>query len=112
MIISKKLIVILFSLLISFNSYSETLVCSEISNGQIYTSTYTRQGDKFISGGEYSSESRIAYELDYYLALETYMGNEGTWLFHYNKLSKDFKSTIFSVNYPMTIYEGKCESIP
>ena len=112
MIIYKKIIVILFSLLISFNSYSETLVCSNISNGQIYTSTYTRQGDMFMSGGEYGSETRIAYELDYYHALETYMGNEGTWLFHYNKLSKDFKSTIFSVNYPMTVYEGKCESIP
>ena len=108
----KKLLILLFSLLISFNSYSETLVCSNISNGEIHTSTYTRQGDMFISGGEYSSESRIAFELEYYLALETYMGPGGTWLFHYDKLSKEFKTTIFGVNTPMQIHEGKCESIP
>ena len=108
----KKLLILLFSILISFNSYGETLVCSNISNGEISTSTYTREGDMFMSGGEYGSESRIAYELDYYLALVTNMGRRGTWLFHYDKLSKKFKSTIFGVNTPMTIYEGKCESIP
>ena len=96
----------------SINSYGETLVCSDVRDGEVSISTYTREGDIFMGGGDYGSASRIAFEGDYYLALITNIGLEYTWLFHYNKLSKEFKSIMFNVSSDNRITEGKCESIP
>ena len=111
-LINKKLHILLFSMLISFNSWGEKLVCSSISEGEVYMQTYTREGDLFVYGGQYASQWSIVYETDHYLALVTNHGNLGKDLFHYDKLSKEYKSINFGVNSLNKIYRGKCESIP
>ena len=59
----KKLLILLFSTLISFNSYGETLVCSYLDDYGVLRDpvTYKRDGNKFIDRG-YSLDITIDNE--------------------------------------------------
>ena len=79
----KKLLILLFSLMISFNSYSETLVCSYITTifknlDPVNTiNKYTRDGNIFPRGEFAAEDFGIYYEDDNYLILDANLGYIG-----------------------------------
>ena len=104
----KKLLLLLFSLLLSFNSYSETLVCSYLLNDEIKIIQLQRQGDFFINSA-YSSQTPIVYEDDDYLVLsEIFKGT--AHLIFYRKKSNEFSQHLIGVKLDFRD-TGKCEVI-
>ena len=104
----KKLLPLLLSLLLSFNSYSETLVCSYLLNDEIKIIQLQRQGDFFINSA-YSSQTPIVYEDDDYLVLsEIFKGT--AHLIFYRKKSNEFSQHLIGVKLDFRD-TGKCEVI-
>jgi len=105
----KKLLLLLFSILISFNSYGETLICSHKYKGELFTFKYEREGNVFKGDGNKVLD--IYYEDDEYLALDTSYKSFGVYLLHFNKITKQFRNSVFSVDNGISD-TGVCELIP
>ena len=105
----KKLLLLLFSLILSFNSYGETLVCSYLINDEIITLQLKRQGDAFI-GVEYGDKNPISNEDNEFLTLYRYISGPNSYLFIFDKESKDFSQHLVGINLDMR-NKGKCEVI-
>ena len=104
----KKLLLLLFSLMVSFNSFGETLVCSYLLNDEIKIIQLQRQGD-FFTHSAYSSQIPIVYEDDNYLTLgEMFTGT--AQLIFYRKESREFSQHLIGVNLDFRDI-GKCEVI-
>ena len=128
----KKLLLLLFSMLVSLSSYGETIVCSgvaEMFQGKLETSSYTRlkymiepsisepaliTESGYLFEDELQSSWDISYEDDKGLVLQRYYG-DGTKVFvlltvMIDKTSKEFSWNITEPNGRMG-YEGKCEFV-
>ena len=55
----KKLLILLFSLLISFNSYGEKYTCAYLFDGEALPRSFERQGNYFLNG---TIPSQILFE--------------------------------------------------
>ena len=123
----KKLLLLIFSILISLSSYGETIVCSGMFQGKLETSSYTRleymiepsiSEPVLITESGYIFEDKlqynwdISYEDDKGLVLQRYYGY-GTnvlWTVMINKTSKEFSWNITQPNGRMG-HVGKCEFV-
>ena len=89
----KKLILFTF-LISSLNLVSEEYICSIVWDGQIQTSTYLRDGDKFIythwAGAK--EKMHIMEETDEVLYLNDYPNNEVVYIVIINKRDNKFSS--------------------
>ena len=114
----KKLLPLFFSLMISFNSYSETLICTSIAT--IYknidprpvTFIFTRNGNIFERYDVTNYE--IYFENDKYLILDNNIGLiGGTSMLYLDKQSKEFLFASLGVgsSFFNIVYEGKCEIV-
>ena len=114
----KKLLLLLFSLMLSFNSYGETIIClGEIeASGSMteITDVFKRDGDKFISYldktldyEEYTLD--ISYESTSQLLLQWTSGTGSLAAVSIDKLTKDY--TQINLPSPNILYvsSGKCE---
>jgi len=68
----KKLLLLLFSLLISFNSYGETIFCSGMLGEHPQLLTFKRVGNGFQSIGDTSYNMDYVYETEEYLVVQNY----------------------------------------
>ncbi|MDA8904937.1 hypothetical protein N9I58_00560 [Candidatus Thioglobus sp.] len=113
----KKLLLLLFSLTLSFNSYGETLICpGEVEMGgemREITEVFKRSGDKFIS---YSDET-LEYEMSTYdiaydgfsiLVLQKTAGFSQL-VVSVDKFTKEFTSISLQTPTVLYITTGKCE---
>ena len=122
----KKLLLLLFSLMISSNSYSETLICSSINttfkniDPILVVNRFTKNGN--IYEKEDAGIYEIYYEDDQYLILDNNLGLiGGTAMFYLDKQSKEFFSAVQGVGVirigklssTLSQYtaEGKCEVV-
>ena len=114
----KKLLPLFFSLMISFNSYSETLVCSSINkifkniDPIISTFRFTRNGNIFERYEVTNYE--IYFENDKYLILDNNIGLiGGTSMLYLDKQSKEFLFASLGVgsSFSNITYEGECEVV-
>ena len=81
----KKLLILLFSILISLSSYGETLFCSHIYKGELFEFKYERQGDVFIGEGSKLVGDKVLdidYEDDEYLALSMNFKSFGVYFYY------------------------------
>jgi hypothetical protein len=109
----KRLILILISLFLPLSSYGETLYCSQIYKGKLFEFKYERQGDVFVGeGSKYVGDKvlDIDYEDDEYLALRMNFKSFGVYLLHFDKTTKQFRNSLFSVNNGISD-TGTCELI-
>ena len=115
----KKLLPLFFSLMISFNSYSETLICSSINttfkniDPILVTFRFTRNGNIF-ERDEVGSIYEIYFENDKYLILDNNIGLiGGTSMLYLDKQSKEFlfASLGVSSSFSNITYEGECEVV-
>ena len=106
--------------MISFNSYSETLICSSINttfkniDPILVTFRFTRDGNIFPRGEFAYADFGIYYEDDNYLILDANFGRiGGTIMFYFDKISKEFIQTNMGVRKfsSNTINKGKCEVV-
>jgi len=107
----KKLLLLLFPLMLSFNSYGETLVCSKLDGyGEIDTAQYVRYGDEFLLAGSSSwSQMPIYYEDSESLVLTNNFDGE-MWLLFFDKKTKEFSEHLIGVKLDVR-WTGKCEVI-
>ena len=105
----KKLLLLLFSLILSFNSYGETLVCSYLINDEIITLQLKRQGDAFI-GNEYGDKNPIIIEDNEILILYKHLSGPNSSLVIFDKESKEFSQHLVGINLDIRD-KGKCEVI-
>ena len=102
----KKLLLLLFSLLLSFNSYGESVVCYYIYNGVVSENlkTYKRDGDKFMDR-QYPLD--IVIDNSEVLLLEEVF-DYAVFHFMLNKKTKEARFTSMKVD---SIHSdiGKCE---
>ena len=107
----KKLLLLLFSVIISFNSYGETLVCSYVnSSNEVESWKFIREGN-FFKHVNYDWNVDIYNEDDEYLTL---IKNLKTALniTHINKKTNKFSTTVVFDDMPSLISDlGKCEFI-
>ena len=104
----KKLLLLLISLLLSFNSFGETLVCSYLLNDEIKIIQLQRQGD-FFKPSTSNSQIPIVYEDDDNLVLnEIFKGT--AHLIFYRKKSNEFSQHLIGVKLDFRD-TGKCEVI-
>ena len=126
----KKLLLLLFSMLVSLSSYGEKIVCSgvaEMFQGKLETSSYTRleyitepditepvliTKSGYLFEDELQSSWDISYEDDKGLVLQRYYGDGTNVLLTVmiDKRSKEFSWNITEPNGRMG-YEGKCEFV-
>jgi len=104
--------------MISFNSYSETLICSSINkifkniDPIISTFRFTRNGNIFERYEVTNYE--IYFENDKYLILDNNIGLiGGTSMLYLDKQSKEFLFASLGVgsSFLNIIYEGECEVV-
>ena len=107
----KKLLILLFSLMFSFNSYGETLVCSKLDgDGEIETAQYVRYGDEFLLAGSSSwSQMPIYYEDNESLVLTVDFDGE-VWLLFFDNKTKEFSEHLIGVKLDVR-WTGKCDVI-
>ena len=101
----KKLLILLFSILISFNSYGETLVCSYLDDYGVLRDpvTYKRDGNKFIDRG-YPLD--ITIDNDKVLLLEE-VNDDSIFHVMLNKETKEVRFLMMYVN-RISSQTGKC----
>ena len=104
----KKLLLLLFSLMLSFNASGESLVCYYIYNDVVSTNlkTYKRDGDKFMDG-RYPLD--IVIDNSEVLLLEEVFDDS---IFHFmlNKKTRDARFLHMQIGNVSTQI-GKCEII-
>ena len=99
----KKLLLLLFSLMISLSSYSETYVCSHILSWTLNTDfPPTIQTNKFIRDGDIFQRHNVEhiyeiyYEDDKYLILDANFGLLGRTIIMY--IDKESRDYVYSVS--------------
>ena len=113
----KKLLLLLFSLTLSFNTFGETLICpGEIEiDGEMreITRAFKRSGDKFIAYSDETLETGLfAYDIAYdghsTLVLQKTLGFSQL-IVSVSKLTKEFTSISLQTPTVLDITTGKCE---
>ena len=103
----EKLLLLLFSLMLSFNSYGESLVCYYIYNGDVMTNnlkTYKREGDKFMDR-QYPLD--IVIDNSEVLLLEEVFDDH---IFHFMLNKKTKEARFLDMHVDSVLSEiGKCE---
>ena len=115
----KKLLLLLFSVLLSFSSYGETIICSgELENDNDILGpikfTYKRDGNNFISvspDGYENFKLDIKYEDIFTIVLQVNSSTFSLYAISIDKRTKDFTS--ISLQTPTVLYTstGKCEFV-
>ena len=104
----KKLLLLLFSILISFNSYGEKYSCDYLYNGKVHPVSFERQGNYFYKSNGVSDA--ILFEDQYVIVLSDTYSNDPpqTYTTLINKEKLNFVFVGLEFGNSSEIVEGPC----